>query len=188
MSGHEVRVTELSCSGRKCYRTICGKPGQKSKDKAVPQIFPNLSALSLVISLTHLPHDPPSSSKPTTGRGRFASRQSYNCSYQAYILTMKKIAFIPNPARGLQPSASIWEGSSGSSQTVLKPTAWISLPGWYSNGTSPGVCRCCHPATQASVLHSRNASTLLQVTLKKNPKLGKLRCQTAPWTQLLPFV
>lgn len=188
MSGHEVRVTELSCSGRKCYRTICGKPGQKSKDKAVPKIFSNPSALSLIISLTHLPHDPPSSCKPTREEDALLSGRATIAPIKLSSWPWKKIAFIPNPAGGLQPSASIWEGSSWSSQTVLKPTAWISLSGWYSNGTSPGVCRCCHPATQASVLHGRNASTLLQVTLKKNPKLGKLRCQTAPWTQLLPFV
>lgn len=68
MSSNKVRVTELSCSRRKCYRKICGKPGQKC---AVPNTFPNLSAISLIISLTHLPHDPLLNCKPTTGRGHF---------------------------------------------------------------------------------------------------------------------
>lgn len=90
-----------------------------------------------------MPHDPLLSCKPTMGRGHFSSRQSYDCSYQVYILIMKKNTFIPNPARGLQPPASIWEGSSWICQTFLKPTTWPSLQGRYSSSTSPGVHRSC---------------------------------------------
>lgn len=142
MSGHQVRVTELSSSGRKRYRTICGNPGQKSKDKAVSKTFPNLSALSLIISLTHLLHNPPSSCKPTMGRGRFTSRQSYNCSYQAYILTTKKShlsQILPEGSSLQLPFEKVPHGS-------LK-LFWSPLPGYfYKDDTATARAEVCADA------------------------------------------
>lgn len=135
--------------------------------------------LSLIISLTFLMilH------QAATGTGHFVCRQSYNCSYQVYIsIRGKKLHFIPNPAWGLQPSASVWEGSLWMSQTVPMPIAWSSPQGRSRNGTSVGVSECCHSAPEAewhSVLHGRKGSTLLQVTLgKKKP--------TQAWKAVLP--
>lgn len=134
--------TELSSFERKCYWTTCGNPGWVWRWRGA-QAFPKMLALSLIVSLTPFPYDPPSSWKPAMGTRCFACRQSCNCSYQVFHLVReKKLHFIPNPARGLQPSASIWEGSSWISQTVPMPRAWMSPQGWYRNGTGVGGCGC----------------------------------------------
>lgn len=123
------------------------------------------------------------------GTGCFACRKSYNCSYQVYILIREKnyisSQILPEDYRFQLPFEKVLCGSLKLFQ------AWSSPQGRSRNGTSVGVSWLLPFCSRGRLTFSSARQTGKHFASsnikKKNPKLGKLCCQTALGTQLSPL-
>lgn len=166
--------TELSSFERKCYWTTCGNPGWVWRWRGA-QAFPKMLALSLIVSLTPFPYDPPSSWKPAMGTRCFACRQSCNCSYQVFHLVRgKKITFYPKSCQRTTAFSfhlrRFLMDLSNCSHAQSLDVSTTMIQEWHGCGWM----RMLDSAPEAewySALHGRKGSTLLQVTLKKTSSL-----------------
>lgn len=121
------------------------------------------------------------------GTGCFASRQSYNCSYQVYILIKEKKShssqILPEDSSLQLPFENV---SHGSLKLFQCPR-----PGCLHEDDT-GMTRVWVCADAAALLQKHRLCTAEREALcfkeyLKNPKPGKLCCQRAPRTQLLPL-
>lgn len=149
-------------------QSVGNNPGQTSKDKAVPKTFPSLPALSLVISLTHLPYDPSSNCRPAMGRRRCASRHSCNCSYQAYILTIKKSHLSPNPAGGPLKLMDLSNWSQ-----VHHPDICIWMIQWWPELRCVQVLPSCYRGTSFAWQKGKRFASSDIITGEKKKKVWK---------------